>query len=315
VKTLYLFSHLPKTGGAALFQNVERSLPCSKRLRLNYTHKQFYFDPRTEKLCFYEKDEDFTQLLESLSEKDRSQIEFASGHDLPYGLHHHFVQDARYFMFVREPVARTVSLYNYQRSQHDFLQEMKNMDESHYRLQQHSREWFLIGGKVPSFEKWLEESYNQNYHFYFTMTRTLQQFGYLDSEIQEGSWERCLEKFYFVGLTETIHEDGLYLYHEMGTRRFWANRNASHPHIRYRELAPQTQERIREKNQLDFILYEHAKKANAAFKRQRSDFARIVRYMGVRRKGAFVQEKIWPSVESCLRSILRPVRSAYASRR
>lgn len=307
-RTVYLFPHLPKTGGAALFQNVERYLPLAECLRLNCTHRQYYIDPRTKKVCFYESAEDFEALLQGLSMDQKAKIRFISGHDLSYGLHEQFPLSAKYFTFFREPISRTISLYNYQRSQHEFLKKMKNMDESHRRLGLNSKQWFLIDGKVPSFEDWLENSYNRDYPFYFTMTRALQQFNYLDKVLNENSWDRLFQKFFFVGLTETINEDELYLYHEMGIRCFWANRNASQPYISYSNLDRRTQERIREKNKEDFTLYEHAKKANAAFKLKHGDFPKIVKRMQVRRRGYFFIEKGGPWIKFFLRPIVKPIR-------
>jgi len=303
-RPLYLFPHLPKTGGAALFQNVERFLPVSRCLRLNCTHRQYYVDPRTRKLHFYESEEDFKNLMKSLSESEKSQIQFASGHDLAYGFHEYFPQPARYFMFVREPIARTISLYNYQRTQHEFLNKMKKMDESHRRLRLFSQRWFLREGKVPSFEEWLEESYNHDYPFYFTMTRTLQHLHYLDVEIKEDSWGKLLQKFFFVGLTETLNEDELYLYHEMGVRCFWANRNASYPYISHNQLEKRLQEKIREKNPDDFLLYERAKRANSSFKKKQKDFPIIVKQMEMKKKGYFLIEKGGPLIKFFLRPLL-----------
>lgn len=309
LKPLYLFPHIPKTGGAALVQNVERFLPRGKCLRLNYTHKQYYHDPRTGKLHFYETEEDFKNLIQSLSVAEKSELEFLSGHDLSFGLHEEFLQEARYFTFTREPIARTISLYNYQRYQHDFLKRMKNMDESHRRLALFSQKWFLKEGKVPSFEEWLEESYNDSYHFYWTQVRFLQEYGYLDKEIKEGSWDRMFEKFFFVGLVQTINEDELYLYHKMGTGRFWANRNASHPYISYSKLDKRIQEKIREKNPHDFELYQRAKIVNAAFKKQHEDFSKIVRKMKLVKQRAYIVEKALLPMDAFLRSLLRPVRN------
>lgn len=307
-RPVYLFPHLPKTGGAALFQNVERFLPRSECLRLNCTYQQFYTDPRTQKLCFYETPKDFEILLSALSEAQKGKIQFISGHDLPYGLHKYFPQPAKYFMFIREPIARTISLYNYQRSQYEFLKTMKNMDESHRRLKLFSNRWFVIDGKIPSFEEWLEKSYNGDYPFYFTMTRLLQQLNYLDKVLNEDSWDRLLEKFFFVGLTDTMNKDELYLYHQMGTRCFWANRNASRPYISHQNLDRRIQEKILEKNQEDFILYERAKKANAAFKLKHADFPRIAKRMEIRKRGYYFIEKGSPWVKFFLRPILKPVR-------
>lgn len=280
MKFLYLFPHIPKTGGAALFENVERSLPRSECLRLNCTHRQYYHDPRTGDLHFYERPEDFKSLLNSLNQEERSKFRFLSGHDLSFGLHQEFPQPVRYFTFIREPIARTISLYNYQLYQHEFLKKMRNMDESHRRLELFSQKWFLRNGKIPSFEEWLVESYDNDYHFYWTMSRFLKHYGFLDN---------MAEKFFFIGLTETMEEDELYMYSKMGIRRFWANRNASFPYVS--QLHARTIDLIRQKNKDDFAIYEQAKVLNHAFKKKEREFYQIVEKMRSKKRRSYLKEK------------------------
>jgi hypothetical protein len=307
MKEIYLFPHIPKTGGAALCENVERSLPRGKTLRLNCAHRQWYFHPKTHQLNFYEKDEEYKDILLSLNNLEKSNIEFATGHDLPYGFHLHFPQPAKYFLFIREPTARILSLYNYQRYQRDYLKKMKHLDESHKRLGLFSDQRFLINGKIPSFEEWFEISYDGNYPFYLTMTHFLQKYGYLDHCLTESSWNRLFEKFFFIGLTETMREDELFLYHEMGTGRFWANRNASRSYVQYVQLDQTIQKKILEKNQDDFTLYERAQKFNREFKKRHKNFRRCVTRVAWEKRRAWGSEKIVPLFKRALRPILGPI--------
>lgn len=304
MRPLYLFPHLPKTGGAAVLQNAERFFPRSKCLRLNHTHRQYYYHPTTEELCFYERDDDWEKLIGSLTLEEKTNVEFASGHDLPYGFHRHFPQEARYFLFIREPIARTISLYNYQRYQRDVLDRMKRWDESHRRLALFSDRWFLIDGKVPSFEEWLDQSYDRDYPFYFTMTRSLQQLGYLEGN----SIDRMFEKFFFVGITNTMNEDELFLYDRIGIGSFWANRNASHPYVLYKNLERRIQEKIHEKNGPDFELYKKGLQINREFKEKKSDWPQIVKRMEWAKKRAYVKEAIFPLIKRCLRPIWTRIR-------
>lgn len=308
MKEIYLFPHIAKTGGAALCENVERAIPRGQSLRLNCTHRQWYFHPRTQKLCFYEKDEEYKELLASLNEEEKVNLAFASGHDLPYGFHEHFPQPAKYFLFVRNPIARTLSLYNYQRYQRDYLKNQKTLDESHRRLALFSDRFFLINQKVPSFEEWFETSYNGSYHFYFTMTRFLQEYGYLDKKIVESSLDRLFDKFFFVGLTESLDEDELFLYHEMGINRFWANRNASRPYVHFSHLSKALQEKIREIHQDDFTVYERARKINRDFKKNHQKFRHQVQQIKWQKRKGWIFEKLIPALKRLLRPILRKIR-------
>jgi 2-polyprenyl-3-methyl-5-hydroxy-6-metoxy-1,4-benzoquinol methylase len=306
MRPIYLFPHIPKTGGAAFITNGDISLPPSQRLRLNHTYRQFYYDPRTGALCFYEKEEDLNHLIQSLTQEEKEKIRFINGHDLCYGLHKQFPQEARYFLFVRDPIARTISLYNYHRYQRDFLLKMEKMDEVHKRIAILSDQIFLIDGQVPSFEEWLEKSYDAGHPFYFSMSRFLQNYGYLDPD---GCLDQMFEKFYFIGITETMKDDELYLYHKIGIRRFWADRNCSKPYVVYEKLSTQIQERIREKNQKDFALYERAKMVNLRFKTQaQHQFKSTLKRMEWMKRKSFFFEKSIPPIKNILRPIVRKMR-------
>lgn len=310
---LYLFLHLPKTGGAMFLSNAESSLPHLEFLRMNHTHGQSYFDRRTQKMRFYEKEGDFEEMLAALSAEQKGQIRLMGGHDLYYGIHQNFLQTPRYFAFFREPVARTISLYNYRRGSYLFhFERSKKLDRWGQILFDKLKKVFLIDGKIPSFEQWLEESYNEKYLFYYTMTRSLQQLQFLDLEIKADSWDRLLQKFYFVGLMDTVNEDVLYLHHEIGMRRFGADQNASYPYISYSKLDRRIQERIREKNADDFVLYEHAKQANADFKKNRKNFPLIVRGMEIRKKRGLILEKGIHDIKRILRPIRNGLREIFS---
>lgn len=278
---LHLFVHLPKTGGAVLMRNGENYLKPDRFLRVNYTYHQYYFDPRVQRIRFYTGESDFKELLNSLSTEQKERIEFMGGHDLYQGIHSTFPRPPRYFLFLREPISRTISLYNYQRGSYDYhLKQGKKLDAWGKILLQRLEKRFLIDGRVPSFEEWLDQSYDQMDPFQFTMTRFLK-------HLQFSS----LEEFFFVGLTETLKEDLLYLHQELGIHRFWADKNASYPYVSYAKLSSRIQERIREKNGEDFALYLRGKALNAQFKQTRSDFPIIVQQMRRRKRLLFPLEK------------------------
>lgn len=273
---MYCFLHVPKTGGALFMRNMENSLPARKFLRVNYTYKQFYYHHQAGKICFYTGDKgDFERVL-SMSKN----IHVAAGHDLYYGIHEAFSNPAKYIMTLREPIARTLSLYNYQRDSYDYhLQREGRLPTWGQTLLARLRRVFLLNGKIPTFEEWLEQIYNQTDHFNFTMTRFLSDLGYCN-----------LDLFYFVGLTETLDQDMLFLSNEMKINRYWADRNASRPHVVYASLKPETREKIRKINEPDFDLYERGKKANAQFKKAHPRFRTIVRIEQIKKWNLYPYE-------------------------
>ena len=92
-----IFLHIPKTGGSTLHKILERS----------YRRDQILtFDGRDHR----REEEDFMRA----SEAQRARYRLIKGH-VHFGLHRHVPGKSTYLVFMREPIARVLSFYNYAR--------------------------------------------------------------------------------------------------------------------------------------------------------------------------------------------------------
>lgn len=261
--SLYIFVHIPKTAGETFKHTIEASLPKDCFVRTSFNYFESYYNIKQNKYTFFEGKEAFTSYINSLTVKEKANIKCIGGHDSYYGIHTHFTQPPRYFAFFREPVARTISLYNYERMAWDIHSRKTgplNIFEENFikRMKDH----FLINHQVPSFEEWLTEVYDNKIPFYYSMTNYLKVLGFLNHDSKNPSFSDALSKFYFIGITERYNEDALYLYKELGINKFAFDTNASTPYVSLDKLGKGVIEKIMEVNQQDISLYEAALKEN-----------------------------------------------------
>jgi hypothetical protein len=144
---MIIFPHIPKTGGSALIKHISSKLKSDEVLILDYNKLQI--DPDSGKVYDYRKVVD--KYLSGLSNGEKAKIKFLTGHVVPYGVHEHFDQPAKYITFLREPIRRTTSLYNYFATQHaneGFWSAIFGKEIYSHIL--------LIDGKVPEFSRWIE---------------------------------------------------------------------------------------------------------------------------------------------------------------
>jgi hypothetical protein len=78
---------------------------------------------------------------------------------------------------------------------------------------------------------------------------------------------RTLDRFWFVGLTETFERDSGFLLGRLGATRF-AKKNAIRVNKRKEAASPDACARIAAANQLDMELYEYARRRRLAFVRR-----------------------------------------------
>ncbi len=205
------------------------------------------------------------QYIDSLSRKQKDQVRFLSGHGVYYGIHEHFQRKPRYFTFLRDPIDRTFSNYNFMMQDYDIVEKEsgrfpQNKDELTFEqwwnnVPRNMQTGVVLNYRVDDKPGWDPE------------------LRLSESHLEEA--KRILDDFYFVGLTETFEEDSLFLYNEMNVSRF-LKKKQNVTKKKYAELNEQFIETIRPGIALDMGLYEHARNLNREFKRSRPDFAQIV---------------------------------------
>ena len=219
---------------------------------------------------FYEGLDQFKTKITSLVEEERRGIRCIGGHDSYFGIHELFSQEPKYITFIRDPIDRTISLYNFEKTAWEIYANKHPSNPFEKTFLNRLKDHFLIDGEVPDFETWLDTIYNQKHPFYLSMTKYLEHLGFSTDS---------LDQFAFVGITECYDDDVLFMYHELGVDRFYADKNTSTHFIVRQQLEDRVVEKIKEKNQDDLRLYQLAIEKNKEQKKQRKDFEQIVTSM------------------------------------
>ncbi len=277
---LYVIYHVPKTAGQSLRRMLKETLPPDEIFEM-YEQVPVY-DPITRVSKCFSSSEYETQ-LRALNHH-RPPLKVIMGHQVFYGVHHYFDRPVRYVCFVREPMARTLSLYNFRVGV--AIQLMRNprvceaadaiaRDPSRLKTLTQDfpdvvpgsvldfikvRDNFLVRGQVPSFSSWLEH-YNRKSSSYVSgldMVEFLIRNKFF--EWGKTSWKEAihmgLRNFFFIGMQESFAEDCRYLFSLLGIDggEFATRANASRPHVD--KISWLDQWRMRRKNKRDSYLYE-----------------------------------------------------------
>ena len=282
---LHILVHIPKTAGERIKRNIEASLPRNSFIHAHCSQFARYFDIPQKKNSFYQSKDHFLEYMNSLSPNQKRKIRCVAGHDSFYGIHQFFSHLPRYTVFLREPMARTLSLYNYERTIHHTYSVYKGpLNFRQEKASERINNNFLVNGRVPEFEEWLTESYDKKNPFYYSMAKYLKHLGFLAEGNNQTMQEEALDKFHFIGITEKYDEDAFFLYHEMGVGKFDFDPHASTPFLRLNDLNKQTINRMEEINAADASLYEAALRKNEEFKKRHPYFYKAVKKKQVQHK-------------------------------
>jgi hypothetical protein len=231
---LYIFLHIPKCAGSTIAYHLEKNIPSEERLALPSKDVKFsHLIMRKYSLKQIQ--------LEVDKLKDKDKVKVIYGHGARYGVHKLFNRPGIYFTFVRDPVTRTISAYNYRR-----------------------------GRQITdlSFSDWLAKKYNSPHSKRPTsksMVTFLKTLNYLQGSglVDKIKIKQTLKKFFFVGITENYEEDIAYIYHLLGIKKIYPNKNIS---TKFHSLKKGDRTKILAKNQDDLLLYRAAVAANKKFK-------------------------------------------------
>lgn len=223
---LWVFVHIPKTAGSSLSQELRAVIPPYRNICL--TDDQYR---RTDLVGTEFWDQLIPPIEAMLIQNAKKPFRSVSGH--MFARHVEIIRKAvdraRLFTFLRNPIRRFVSDYNYQRS------------ELHP-----SSEAFVA--RYPSIETYVDQCGEHNkMHEYLSIAR--------DEPVDE-LISRVQEQFAFVGLVEMYPLSFNVLMRLFGenylpTQRIRIGEPA------YESVAPSVRERIAELNALDHAIYDH----------------------------------------------------------
>lgn len=271
-KYIYAFLHIPKTAGTTFKYHIVKYLKKEEHLYLGADSLGLWNKKRGTNL----KDAKKAVIKKLKNTKNLDRLRIIHGHMVVYGLHNYLPKPVRYFTFVREPVQRTISMYNHYREQYESLGENKEKDND-YNI--------LVDGKIPSFSTWLDKKYNpqNNYKFLtmyqkFILNGFLRENGNIDKEI-----EKAITKFWFIGIVKNFDEESLYLYKKIGINAFFTNQNISKKYFKLSE-SPEIVGKIIERNKKDILIYERFKTFHDKNLGKQPNYYDIVRNMRIKKK-------------------------------
>jgi len=264
---IYIYLHIPKCAGTTIRNNLMSAFESDEVINL-YRDRYMPFH-----ISGYDEAK---KHLTSLSSEQKNRIKLIFGHFVYYGIHELFDRECRYITFLRHPLDRTISHYNWART----LFARGNVSEENVNI-------VFSQDTDLSFKTWFEkretenisrDNYISGYLLDFLSGNRLGLDNFTEEDLKKA--KDALKKFYFVGITGN-HEDIFFIYHLIGIKRFWNRINSSKSF-----LSPADEERItktyshRIKNDLE--LFDHATELNKNFKTRYANFRIITGYMKVK---------------------------------
>ncbi len=220
-KPLYIFLHIPKCAGSTLAYHIQKNLRPNQYKALYARDFAFGFDHETQIAEAYKE-------VSRLTSVQKDELLVLYGHAIPYGIHKYFpTRDVRYVTFLRDPISRIVSCYNFQR-----MRLTKHLSKPNRR---YFRQFISENSRLLSFQDWLANKYNRlpNLPVGVSMAIFLQELGYLNKgHLTKGSLSQMRLRFWYIGQTEHFDHDILWFYRELGIGKFFKNKNVSKSYVK-----------------------------------------------------------------------------------
>ncbi|MDO6478367.1 sulfotransferase family 2 domain-containing protein [Shimia thalassica] len=232
-----LFQHIPKTAGTSVTQAMREAFPPYYNIFTDGQPPVRGNDPMV----------DATERF--LTAHDKTPFCSASGHLKPKHLKmiREHIPETRVFTFLREPVDRVISDYNYACS------------PTHP-----PHEAFIE--RYPTIQVYVESKGQQNKMWSFL----------IGEEYSEAAVEKIFRRYLFIGLVESLDEDFQFLSGLQGTpvaltKRANVTQATSEQEA---EITPELRQRIAETNSADCALYEVVSKALADKRAEMTEFVK-----------------------------------------
>ncbi len=265
---LHIFLHVPKTAGTTFKLHVQGSFRPGEYLLLYQDREPAFNAPGGVE-----------RYLKALPERRRDAIKVLFGHKVYRGIHELFPgREARYITFLRDPIRQTISRYNFGLTTLGSLNRLRN--------RKFERE-LAPDGRIATLEQWLAANErHQNFTFRYLYSHFFD-LPHDEVVVNEENLEKILAvlgRFYFVGLVEN-RDDQLFLYHELGIRRFFPPQRVSRRHAGAEDPAERTR-LVVETHRFDQRIYDFAAELNRRFKSGCAGFEAAVEAARAQREAA-----------------------------
>jgi len=247
-KPLYIFLHIHKCAGSTLKGNLIENLLSDEILTLYYDENK-KLTTKTE----------VNNYIRSLGETQKEKIKAIIGHQAYYGIHKLFPgREVRYVTFLREPINRVISQYNFHRMQ---LKNNKILDIY--------KPYIYQNNKILEFDEWFKHPWQHNFVAKFLYARFFSEDIFKlphDKYINQESVEKIkdiLNKFHFIGSAN--NKNIAYILHELGVKYIIPNQNISDKYLKRKDYQ-KFRKSILSQNQYDKSIYHHALDLNRKIK-------------------------------------------------
>jgi hypothetical protein len=303
---LFVFVHLAKCAGTSLTHHVKKSFQDQSFLNI-------FAGPGSYGYYHYNQDEflqEGPRVCQQISVDVKQKLRYVYGHKMHYRVPQwlEIKKKPFYFTFLRDPAKRVVSLYNYYRGWYERELPAKK-DKKIYQNR------FLINGESPDFVTWFQEKFlpTKNVFHLSSMTEYFQNLGYLKKgQVDKPTIQNCLDKFSFIGFTDTYESDSLYLFNLWDVNKFFNSRNIS---TKYFKLNNDDQVHTMVKQELadDYLFYRLAKEWKQDWRNNHPEYDFLVQEMKQKKQGSWWHQWVydWPANFHFLSSKLRKTVPGY----
>lgn len=236
MKPLYIFIHIPRTGGTTLSGSLYLHSPL--KWDIEFVHMGPWGNEYRKRHAI--------PPIHQWPQDQKNQIQVVTGHDTFYGLHNDLRRESvRYFTFLRNPAKRLESAYNF------YLCGFDSENASYSEPYLDFWTWYNRTQQDNSISKWLKERAR------------------IDNP------KEVLSSFWHVGITEDLGSSMQMIYNELGIKNKWKSYRTSdgeHNQVEMHDLSHPdwqrdlkrrfkmndvTVKKLEKRNQADFNLYNY----------------------------------------------------------
>jgi hypothetical protein len=274
---IYIFLHIPRTGGTTLRWHIEHNFKEDERLSL-YTDSLNILDGDRSKFSRKEYKAMVEKYIKSIPLAKRNNIKIIYGHYAVCGIHKYFNKPCRYLTYFREPKTRILSLYKY-------LSQEYNKENTLGKSKNRYKESLFLNRKVPPYEEWFKNiQLKDNYISMLSRTdKMLYKLGYLDTiNVNLKEILKALRIFYFIGLTENYNRDSLYIYNLLNINKFYKSKNKTQELVISKKSLDELENKRKNSTSV-YRIYYISIILNSLFKLKNPEYWKIVKIMNFKR--------------------------------
>lgn len=233
-KQALIFFHIGKTAGTTLNTILKRNFPAESIYSMNGGENS---------RCSLE--------LKTLPDENKLKIKYLHAHSVSFGTHKDLPQDSVYITFLRHPVDRVISAYRY------ILRDDRHPLYQKFTSQEFSLHDFVLTrtGDIESRQTRMLSGING--------LDAISGDGPLNPSVFEAAKNNLIQHFKVVGLTERFDESLILLRRFLGWRIkdiLYVKSKVAPNSFNKKNIPAETIELLEKYNQVDFELYEFAKK-------------------------------------------------------